>query len=202
MLITDDAFEKAQRVFAQTGTDEDLKEFLAEFVAGTELSKSEAHDFPVTEILSLFYMAHYYQEEQNGVPKESRICFLDFGRKTQTDYEQYFAKWKEKHKDKDSGFIREVLGENSGLGIGAKLLGSAVKLGAKGIARAVTGKSGDTRAFEKTFATTLCGNSLKAKEYLLKYASKFSGDSALWGLALTIMREFWMHELEIANRAN
>jgi len=71
----------------------------------------------------------------------------------------------------------------------------------EGIAKAATGESKDVREFEKRFANYICGDSLKAKEYLLKFATEFDVDEGVIAIARAIRTHYWIAEFFKYNRS-
>lgn len=75
-------------------------------------------------------------------------------------------------------------------GFGGKLFSIATSLATEGVKRAATGKSLDTRMFEKQFTNYICGDSPKAKEYFLKFAVDFGVDGGVITVDEVIRRHF------------
>lgn len=197
--ITDEAFKKAKELFLNLN-ENDRKEYSKQ-AAELTLTQYEAHDFPVSEILGVFQGAHYLQEEKNGVAEELRIGNIQSGRKDKVDFDNYLKKWKDKLPGNEKGFVRGVFREANegslGMSIATGILGGITK----GIKSVATGKSEEVRLFEKIYANYICGNSPKAKEYLLGFARKFGGlDEGVCGVAEVIMCQSWLCEIAKSNR--
>lgn len=200
--ITDEAFEEAKKMYADS---EDIKKEAAEQTARRNLSEYNAYDFPVSEIVAVFQWAHYIQEEKNGIPEELRIAHIQIGRKDQLDLQKCVERWKDKLPGNEKGLVKGVIlgsmRDATNESIGLSIATGVVKGVAKGIKRVATGKSEDVRIFEKLYGNYICGNSPKAKEYLLGFAKKLGGlDEGLLAVAETIMGEFWLVEIAKANR--
>ena len=87
------------------------------------------HDFPVTEILSVFLANYQLQEEKNGVPENLRIGKIQLGRKDQVEYQKFVEKY-------DSQLQSRAVYEQEkwdNKGIGGKLFSMAAGAAAKGI---------------------------------------------------------------------
>lgn len=193
--ITDEVFDEAMKLVEE---DAELKKFCKDVAAKYECTKYEAHDFPVTEIIGAFLLSYELQEEKNGVPENFRIGNIQLGRRDQVEYEKFVEKFNAKI-DFKAALKKE---ENAEKGLGGMLFSMAAGAVAKGIAKAATGKSEDVRWFEKVFANYLCGDSQKAKEYLLKFASEFGGkDEGLTDVAKAIRNEYWISEFAKYNRS-
>lgn len=193
--ITDSVFDEALKLVSE---DAELKKFYSDFAAKDGCAKYEAHDFPVTEIIGAFLLSYELQEEKNGVPENLRIGNIQLGRKDQVEYEKFVDKFNARI-DFKAALKKE---KNDEKGLGGMLFSMAAGAVAKGIAKAATGKSEDVRWFEKAFANYLCGDSQKAKEYLLKFASDFGGmDEGLTDVAKAITTQYWISEFAKYNRS-
>lgn len=191
--ITDSTFNEALNLIANDG---ELKKHYKE--AAGDCAKYEAHDFPVTEIIGAFLLSYELQEERSGVPENLRIGNIQLGRKDQVEYQKFVDKYNSRIESKAE---RERENWDS-KGIGGKLFSMAAGAAAKGIAKAVTGKGEDVRWFEKTFANYLCGDSQRAKDYLLKFATEFGGsDEGLCDVAKAIRETYWISEFAKYNRS-
>lgn len=193
--ITDSTFDEALNHIAN---DAELKKHYKEVASEHDCAKYEAHDFPVTEIIGSFLLAYELQEQKNGVPENLRIGNIQLGRKDQVEYQKFVEKYNSRIESK-----AERERENwESKGIGGKLFSVAAGAAAKGIAKAATGKGEDVRWFEKTFANYLCGDSQRAKDYLLKFATEFGGsDEGLCDVAKVIRETFWISEFARYNRS-
>lgn len=193
--ITDSTFDEAKSLVA--GNDE-LRKYCKELANDYECAKYEAHDFPVTEILSVFLASYQLQEEKNGVPENLRIGKIQLGRKDQVEYQKFVEKY-------DSQLQSRAVYEQEkwdNKGIGGKLFSMAAGAAAKGIKKAATGKSEDVRWFEKTFVNYICGDSQKARDYLLNFATEFGGkDDGLTDVAKAIREQFCISEFAKYNRS-
>lgn len=193
--ITDSVFDEALRLVRENA---ELKKCYKDVASESGCAKYEAHDFPVTEIFGVFIEGYRLQEEKNGVPENLRIGNIELGRKDQVEYQKFIEKFNARIESK-----RDRAQDNwDNKGIGGKLFSMAAGAAAKGIAKAATGKSEDTRWFEKRYANYLCGDSQKAKEYLLKFATEFGGsDEGLTAVAQAIEAEFSISEFAKYNRS-
>lgn len=201
--ITDEAFEKAKSEFANSPSS--VREHYSKHAADPNLTQYEAHDFPVTEMLGVFQGAHYFQEEKMGIPEDLRIGNIQIGRKDQLDLQKCVERWKDKLPGNEKGLVKGVIlgsmRDATNESIGMSLVTGAVKGIAKGVVRVATGKSEDVRIFEKLFGNYICGNSPKAKEYLLNHAKRLGGlDEGLCAVAETVMGQFWLVEIAKSNR--
>lgn len=211
--ITDSAFERAMGELSHSdGPYAGLfKDFAAEQVVHFEIGKYEAHDFPVTHIVAEFCLAHHFQEENNGIPEELRVGYIEPGRKDTQDYQKWVEKWKDNLPSSEKGLVKGIISKGlkgmgdidrtgvTGLTFGlAALAAKGVQLG---VARVATGKSKDVRIFEKLYANYICGDSRKAKEYVISFAEKFGAlDDGIMGVFESITAIFWMCEIARANR--
>lgn len=193
--ITDGAFDEALSLMS---SDDELKRHYKNVAQEECCDKYEAHDFPVTQIIGALLLSYDLQEEKNGVPEDLRARNIQLGRKDQVEYtkfvDRYNARIESRAEDERQSW--------EGKGMGEKLFNFAAGAAAKGIAKAATGKSGDVRWFEKTFANYICGDSQKARDYLLKFATEFGGqDEGLTDVAKVIRRTFWISEFAKYNRS-
>jgi len=205
--ITDQAFERAigelqhgDSPYAGSFTD-----YAARLMKPFDIEKYEAHDFPVAHIVTVFCLAHYFQEESNGTPENLRIGYIEIGRKDEQDCQKWLARWKDKLPSDKKGLVGAL---QKGIDSGNAYIETAAVIGgltrglAKGVARVVTGKSEDMRLFERLYANYISGDSVKAKEYVTKFAEKFGAfDDGVIGVCGTIMCIFWTCEISRANRA-
>ena len=193
--ITDSTFDEAKSLVA--GNDE-LRKHYKELANEYGCAKYEAHDFPVTEILGAFLAGYKLQEEKNGVPENLHIRNIQLGRKDEVEYQKFVEKYNSQLQLK-ADYKQEKWDSK---GIGGKLFSAAAGAAARGIKKASTGKSEDIRWFEKTFANYLCGDSQKAKDYLLNFATEFGGqDEGLTDVAKVIRELFWILEFAKYNRS-
>lgn len=193
--ITDSTFAEA---LEHLSGDAELKKYYKEVASECGCGKYEAHDFPVTEIIGAFLLSYEMQEKKSGIPENLCIRNIELGRKDQVEYQKFVDKFNSRLQSK-----ADTERENwESKGIGGKLFSAAAGAAAKGIAKAATGKSEDVRWFEKSFANYLCGDSQKAKEYLLKFATEFGGsDEGLTDVAKAIRENFWICEFAKYNRS-
>ncbi|MCX5890528.1 MAG: hypothetical protein NTY36_13930 [Deltaproteobacteria bacterium] len=195
LRITDSVFEEAQELIR---TDEELRKHFKEVAQDEGCAKYEAHDFPVTEILGNFMLTYELQEEKSGVPENLRLGNIRLGRKDQVEYEKFVARQNQRIQSK----IERKEAAWAEKGFGGKLFSVATSLAAEGIKRAATGKSQDTRMFEKDFTDYICGASPKAKEYLLKFAHEFGADDeGVIAVAQAIRTHFAIAEFAKYNRS-
>lgn len=208
--ITDISFERACGELSNSDSPYagPFKDFAAAQAKHFELEKYEAHDFPVAHIVAVFCLAHYLQEENNGIPESLRVGYIEAGRKDMQDYLRWFEKWREKLPGNEKGFVKGALSKGTDLAIekgGGLALGVAVfaaKGITKGVARIVTGKSGDVRIFEKLYGNYICGDSQKAREYIMGFAEKIGVlDDGVISVSESIMAIFWLSEIARANRS-
>ncbi len=193
--ITDSTFAEALSLLSE---DVDLMKHYKGLANECGCGKYEAHDFPVTEIIGAFLLSYEMQEEKSGVPENLRVGNIKLGRKDQVEYQKFVDKYNS-NIDSKADADRENW-ESKGLG--GKLFSMAAGAAVKGIAKAATGKGEDVRWFEKTFANYLSGDSLKAKEYLLNFATEFGGrDEGLLDVAKEIREDFWISEFAKYNRS-
>lgn len=193
--IIDSVFEEAQKLIR---TDEELRKQFKEVAQDEGCAKYEAHDFPVTEILGSFMLAYELQEEKTGVPENLRLGNIRIGRKDQVEYDKFVERYNQRLKSKEDR--KEAAWAEKGFG--GKLFSFATSLAAEGIKRAATGKSQDTRMFERYFSDYICGDSPKAKEYLLKFAHEFGADDkGLIEVADAIRSHYWIAEFAKYNRS-
>lgn len=197
--ITDSTFDEALNLVAN---DAEVKKHYEEVASEHDCVKYEAHDFPVTEIIGSFLLAFELQEPKNGVPENLRIGNIQLGRKDQVEYQKFVDKYNSRIESK----VVRARENWESKGVGGQLLsmatGAPAKIIRKGITKAVTGKGEDVRWFEKTFANYLCGDSQRAKDYLLKFASEFGGsDEGLCDVARVIRETFWISEFAKHNRS-
>lgn len=207
--ITDSVFERARGELSSSDSPyaEPFKDFAAEQVSQFELKKYEAHDLPVTKIIAEFCLAHYFQEEHNGIIPSRRLDSIEVGRKDVQDYQAWVEKWKDKLPSSEKGFVgimskidKNIKNDAAGLGLALTTL--AAKGIQLGVARIVTGKSKDIRLLEKHYANYICGDSQKAKEYIIGFAEKFGAmDEGVLSVLQTIQAVFWLHEIAKANLA-
>ncbi len=193
--ITDSTFTEA---LGHISSDAELKKHYKDVASECGCSKYEAHDFPVTEIIGAFLLSYEMQEEKSGVPENLRVGNIQLERKDQVEYQKFVDKYNSRNESK-----AEAERDNwNSKGFGGKLLSAAAGAAAKGIAKAATGKGEDVRWFEKTFSNYLCGDSQKAKEYLLKFVTEFGGsDKGLTDVAKAIRENFWISEFAKYNRS-
>lgn len=193
--ITDSTFDEALRLISD---DDSLKKRYTDVATEYKCGKYAAHDFPVAEIIGAFLLSYEMQEEKSGVTENLRVGNIQLGRKDQVEYQKFVDKYNARIDSK-----AESERENwDSKGFGGKLFSMAAGAAAKGIAKAATGKGEDVRWFEKTFANYLCGDSLKAKEYLLKFAMEFGGrDEGITDVVRAIREDFWICEFAKYNRS-
>ena len=178
--------------------DAEIQEYYKEVVVSNGCDKYEAHDFPVTEIISVFLASYTHEQEKRGVPENLRLGHIQLGRKDMIEYNKYVEKFNSqlisKAETKKESWNKK--------GIGGKLLTGAATLAVKGIAKATTGKSEAIRILEKDFLNYLCGDSEAAKQYLLKFANEFGGDDeGLLAVVKAIRDVFTMTEFAKYNRS-
>lgn len=129
------------------------------------------------------------------------------GRKDTLDYQKWVGKWKDKLPSSEKGFVgimskidKNIKNDAAGLGLALTTL--AAKGIQLGVARIVTGKSKEVRLLEKHYANYICGDSQKAKEYIIGFAEKFGAtDEGVLSVMQTIQAVFWLHEISRANRS-
>ncbi len=193
--ITDSVFDEAQNLLA---SDDKVKKHFKEVASDVDCAKYEAHDFPVTEIIGAFYLSYEIQEERNGVPENLRIGNIQLGRKDQVEYNKFVKKFN----DRIDAKVERKQAARASQGVGGMLFSMAAGAAAKGIAKVATGKSDDVRDFEKNMANYLCGDSQKAKDYLLKFATEFGGhDEGVMDVAKAIRTAYWRAEFAKYNRS-
>ncbi|HPS31145.1 MAG TPA: hypothetical protein PLZ43_12875 [bacterium] len=196
--ITDSVFESAQKMIKNN--DEVKKKYLEvakEISEKYDCAKYEAHDFPVKEILGVFFIAYELQEEASGIPENMRVSNIQIGRKDLVEYNKFVDQFNSQLESKAE--YEEEKWNNKGLG--GKLFSMAANAATQGIKKAATGKSEDVRFFEKSYANYICGDSETAKNYLLNFAAEFGGnDEGLVNLAKAIRENFWMSEFAKYNR--
>jgi len=194
--ITDGVFDEALKLLAD---DAETKIHYKEIASKYDLNKYEAHDFPVTEILGAFLLAYELQEDKNGVPENLRIGNIELGRKDQVEYNKFVDKFNQKIQSKADR--KSAAWAQKGITEG--LLTMAASGIGKGIAKVATGKSEDVRDFEKTYVNYICGDSEKARNYLLKFATEFGGmkDEGMVDVANAIRQNYWISEFAKNNRS-
>lgn len=193
--ITDSVFDEA---LTQLRTDSDVRTRYQKFAEDRGCRKYEAHDFPVTEMIGVFLLSYELQEERNGIPENQRMMTVELGRKDQVAYEKFVEKYRSRA-ESQAQYAQENWNRK---GLGGKLFSLAANAAAQGIAKAATGKAEDVRMFEKEVSNYLCGDSMKAKDYLMKFATEFGGtDEGLIEVANAIREQFWIAEFAKYNRS-
>jgi hypothetical protein len=192
--IDDQVFEQAQYIIKN---DKEYYNHYKEWAEKIDCAKYEAHDFPVTEILGVFRISYQLQEERCGVPQELQSGYVQIGRKEKVEYEKFVKRYQERIEAKE----RKKGEKYAQKGLGGKLLSDAAGLAFKGVARVASGKSEDVRWFEKEIANYTCGNSQKAKDFILQYAIEFGGtDDGVLDVSACILHNFWQAEFVRYNR--
>jgi WD40 repeat protein len=184
LRITDEVFDEARRLASSP-------DYLRELKFPEELVCHEAPDFPVREILAVFVTAYDREEERSGIPHDARLESLELRRKERLEFEHFVARYNSKQERRAAA--KRAAWEQASFG--ETVFRVAARAAAQGVARAATGKAEDVRWFEKTFANYICGDSVKAREFLLEYARAFGGrDEALCDLAGFIRERFTLGE--------
>lgn len=193
--LSDSVFEDARKRVADNA---EIREHFAALADEYSCAKYEAHDFPVTEIIGAFLLGYALQEEIGGVPENLRIGKIQLGRKDQIEYQKFVDRY-----NSNLELIAKIdANDRAKTGFGAMVFSMAMDAAAKGIAKAATGKSADVRWFEKTFVTYLCGDSQKAREYLVKFATDFGGrDDGLVNVVKAIRQIYWIQEFAKYSRS-
>lgn len=186
--LTDATFDAAIELFSNN---EDALDQARAIAKEGDVLRYQARDFPVSEIIGVFFGAYQLRQQELGISEELWIGKTDLGRKEMIEYEnfrkRYIEKMELKFERKKEAWDRK--------GLGGKLFSVATSAAARGIANATTGKSGDVRGFEKNFADYLCGDSPKAKEYLMTFAMEFGGnDEGLIAVAELLRQSYWINE--------
>lgn len=123
---------------------------------------------------------------------------VQLGRKDQVADEKFVEKYRDRA-ESQAQYAQENWNRK---GIGGKLFSMAANAAAQGIAKAATGKAEDIRMFEKEVGNYLCGDSVKAKDYLMKFATEFGGtDEGLIEVVNAIREQFWISEFAKYNRS-
>lgn len=190
--LTDEVFDQARSLLAK---DPGLMERFEQVARESDCAQYQAKDFPVAEIIGVFFLGYELQEERDGVPQQLRIGNIELGYKDQVEYRKFVERF--------NAQIEARLQSRSteGMGIGETLFSWAADAAVRGVKRAVTGKPEDVRDFERYFANYICGDSTKAKEYLLGFAIAFGGlDDGVTAVAKVIREEFWISEFAKYNR--
>lgn len=195
LRITDGQFESAGRIMSEKGVSEfrDLaqKEGCLQF---------EAPDFPVSRILGTFVLSYQSAEEAAGVPQGQRMFHTELNRKDLVAFNEFIESYNDRVGAHNAKLEREEKDIRS-KGLGGMLFSMAAKAATEQIKKSTSGKTADVRTFEKEFADYICGDSPKAKEYLLGFARMFGGnDEGVVAVAAAIRKLFWVQEFVRYNR--
>jgi hypothetical protein len=183
--ITNDAFSEALEMVRN---DQELLEHYKELAEAKELSEFETFDFPVSEILGVFYEDYRIQEERDGIPQELQLFMTELGSKDMIQYgkfiDQYNAKIDKRNYNWKQKSFKEMVA-SSAL--------SAVVSG-------VVGKSKKIRIMEKDIINYISGNSQQLKDYIMKYVVELEADDMIHKVCMAIMHSFLMQEAVKYNR--